>query len=137
RSRVARQALTESLVLSTAGGLLGFALGWAGARALLAMQPTGMLPINDISIDYRILAFAILITTLSGIVFGISPAVIATRQSPAQALNAGGRTFTGGRVRRWGRHLVLAEVALAVMLTVGAGLLLRSYERLSKVEPGF
>jgi predicted permease len=137
RGRVARQALTESLVLSSIGGLTGFAIGWAGARALLTMQPTGMLPVRDISVDYRVLAFAILVTTISGLLFGMAPAVISTKQSPADALNASSRTFTGGRVRRWGRHLVVAEVALAVMLTVGAGLLLRSYQALSNVPPGF
>ena len=137
RARVARQAITESLVLSTAGGVAGFALGWAGARALLALQPEGMLPVADIPLDYRVLLFAALLTTVSGLVFGLAPALIATRQAPADALNAGGRTFTSGKVRRWGRHLVAAEVALAVMLTIGAGLLLRSYDNISRVEPGF
>jgi predicted permease len=137
RSRVARQALTESLVLSVAGGAAGSILGWVGARLLLAMQPAGMLPVSDIAVDYRVLAFAIALTMVSGILFGVTPALIATRQSPADALNAGGRTLTGGRVRRWGRVLVVAEVAMAVVLTVGAGLLLRSYERLSRVPAGF
>jgi putative ABC transport system permease protein len=137
RARVAQQTITESLVLSTLGGLAGFAIGWAGARALLTLQPPGMLPVADIGVDYRVLGFAILLTTISGLAFGLAPALITTRQSPADALSSGGRTFTGGRVRRWGRQLVVAEVALAVMLTVGAGLLLRSYERLSRVEPGF
>ena len=137
RVRVARQALTESLVLSATGGIAGFALGWIGARALLAMQPEGMLPVTEITLDYRILFFAIALTAVSGILFGMAPAVMATRQSPAQALNSGGRTVTSGRARRWGRFLVVGEVALAVMLTVGAGLLLRSYDRLSKVPPGF
>jgi putative ABC transport system permease protein len=137
RTRVARQALTESLVLSAFGGAAGFAIGWAGSRALLAMQPPGMLPVSDIGVDYRVWLFAILLTTVSGLIFGMAPAMIATRQSPASALNSGGRTFTAGRTRRWGRYLVVTEVALAAMLTVGAGLLLRSYERLAKVEPGF
>ena len=138
RSRVARQALTESLTLSVVGGVLGVALGWAGARALLALQPAGLLPVTDVDIDYRVLAFAIGLTTLSGLFFGVAPALNATRQSPADALNAGGsRTVTGGRVRRWARQLVMAEVALAVLLTVGAGLLLRSYEKVSRVDPGF
>jgi predicted permease len=137
RRRVAQQALTESLVLSSVGGLAGLALGWAGARALLAMQPSGMLPVTHIALDYRVLLFAVALTSISGLLFGMAPAMIATRQSPAEALNAGGRTFAGGRVQRWGKHLVVAEVALAVILTVGAGLLLRSYDRLSKVAPGF
>jgi putative ABC transport system permease protein len=137
RTRVARQALTESLVLSAFGGAAGFAVGWVGARALLALQPEGMLPVSDISVDYRVWLFAILLTTMSGLIFGMAPAMIATRQSPASALNSGGRTFTAGRTHRWGRYLVVAEVALAGMLTVGAGLLLRSYDRLSKVETGY
>ena len=137
RARVARQALTESLVLSTIGGAAGFALAWVGARALLTLQPTGMLPVTDISLDHRVWLLALALTTLSGLVFGMAPALFATRQSPADALNSGGRAIAGGGMRRWARQLVVAEVALAVMLTVGAGLLLRSYERLSKVPAGF
>ncbi|HMC55156.1 MAG TPA: ABC transporter permease [Gemmatimonadaceae bacterium] len=137
RARVARQALTESLVLSGAGGLAGFGLGWLGSRALLQMQPTGMLPVSEIGIDYRVLGFAVIVTTLSGLLFGLAPTLATTRQAPAEALNAGGRTFTGSGARRWGRVLVMAEVALAVMLTIGAGLLMRSYEQLSRVPPGF
>ena len=137
RARVARQALTESLVLSTVGGAAGVALAWVGARALLATQPAGMLPVTEISLDHRVWILALALTTISGLLFGMAPALFATRQSPAEALNSGGRALTGGGMRRWARHLVVAEVALAVMLTVGAGLLLRSYERLSRVPAGF
>ena len=137
RARVAQQAITESLVLSALGGLAGFALGWAGARGLLTLQPPGLLPVTEVGVDYRVLAFTIAVTTLSGLAFGLAPAMIATRQSPSDALTSGSRTVAGGGVRHWGRHLVVAEVALAVMLTVGAGLLLRSYASLSKVDPGF
>ena len=137
RRRVAQQTITESLVLSSIGGLAGFAIGWLGARGLLALQPEGMLPVTDIAVDYRVLAFTIGLTTISGLAFGLAPTMIATRQSPADALNASGRTFTGGRVRKWGRRLVVAEVALAVLLMVGAGLLLRSYRNVSSVAPGF
>ncbi|HJU73549.1 MAG TPA: ABC transporter permease [Gemmatimonadaceae bacterium] len=137
RARVARQALLESLVLSFMGGAAGLLLGWLGARALLAMQPKGLLPVSDVAVDYRVLAFATALAVVSGLLFGTIPALNATRQAPAEALSAGGRTFTGSRVRRWGRYLVVAEVALTAMLTVGAGLLVRSYDRLSKVDPGF
>ena len=137
RGRVARQALTESLVLSGIGGAAGFAIGWMGARALLAMQPPGMLPVTEIALDYRVWLFALGLTTMSGLLFGVAPALFSTRQSPAAALSSSGRTYTGGHMRRWGRQLVVTEVALAVILTVGAGLLLRSYDRLSKVEAGF
>jgi putative ABC transport system permease protein len=137
RQRVAQQTITESLVLSSIGGLAGFAIGWMGARALLALQPAGMLPVTEISVDYRVLGFTIGLTTISGLLFGLAPALIATKQSPADALNASSRTVAGGKVRRWGRQLVVAEVALAVMLMVGAGLLLRSYRNVSNVQPGF
>jgi predicted permease len=137
RSRIVKQALSESLVLSAIGGAFGLGIGWVGARALLAIQPQGLLPVTDITVDWRVLLFATALTAASGILFGLAPAVIGTRQAPAEVLNSGGRTFAGGYVRRWGRYLVVAEVAVAVLLTVGAGLLLRSYRQLSLVPPGF
>ncbi|MDQ3998265.1 MAG: ABC transporter permease, partial [Gemmatimonadota bacterium] len=137
RARVARQALTESLVLSAVGGAAGVALAWAGAHALVATQPTGMLPVTEITLDHRVWLVALALTMVSGLLFGMAPALFATRQSPAEALNNGGRATAGGGMRRWARQLVVAEVALAVMLTVAAGLLLRSYDRLSKVPAGF
>ena len=124
-------------VVSASRGNHGQALAWAGARALLTLQPSGMLPVSDITLDLRVWLLALGLTTLSGLVFGLAPALFATRQSPADALNSGGRATAGGGMRRWARQLVVAEVALAVMLTVGAGLLLRSYDRLSKVPAGF
>jgi putative ABC transport system permease protein len=137
RGRVARQALTESLVLSGVGGILGTVLGWFGAKALLTLQPAGLLPVSNITLDYRVLGVTTLLVAVSGALFGVAPALIATRQAPAMALASTGRTITGGRVRRWGRYLVVAEVALAVVLMVGAGLLVRSYDRLSRQDPGF
>ncbi len=137
RRRVAKQAMTESLVLSAVGAALGAALGWIGARALLAIQPAGMLPVTDIPLDLRVLAFTVLVATISGLAFGVAPALMATRTSPSAALSSGGRTLAGSRVQGWGRHLVVAEIALAVLLTVAAGLLVRSYDRLSNVPPGF
>src|SRR5262245_11303889 len=107
RGRVARQALTESLVLSAVGGAIGSLLGWAGAKVLLTMQPAGLLPVNDISVDLRVLSLSTLMVAISGVIFGVAPALIATRQAPANALNAGGRTFTGGIARVWARRLVV------------------------------
>jgi predicted permease len=137
RIRVARLALTQSLLLSLLGGLAGLALGWAGARSIIALQPEGMLPVTDIPLDARVALFAIGLTTISGILFGFAPAIIATRQSPAEALSAGGRSVAGGGVRRWARQLVVAEVALAALLLVGAGLLVRSYRNVANVPAGF
>ena len=137
RLRVARLALTQSLLLSLMGGLTGLALGWAGARALISLQPSGMLPVTDIPLDWRVWLFAIGLTAISGVAFGLAPALMATRQSPADALNAGGRSVMGGRTHQWARQLVVGEVALAALLLVGASLLVRSYRNVASVPAGF
>jgi predicted permease len=137
RLRVARLALTQSLMLSFVGGAAGLLLGWAGARALIRLQPDGMLPVTTIPLDLSVAVFAIGLTTVSGLVFGLAPALMATRQSPAEALKAGGRALTGGGARRWARQLVVSEVALASLLLVGASLLVRSYRNVASVSPGF
>jgi putative ABC transport system permease protein len=137
RLRIARLALTQSVVLALIGGMIGLGLGWIGARALIALQPEGMLPVTDIPLDYRVWLFALGLTTVSGIVFGLAPAIMATRQEPAEALNAGGRAIAGGGARRWARQLVIGEVALASLLLVGSSLLVRSYRNVAAVPAGF
>ncbi len=138
RMRLARQALTESLVLSILGGIAGLVTAWAGVRALGAIQPKEMLPVNIAGIDWRILLFLVVVTTVCGLAFGIAPALWAQRRQPSDALHEGGRSSSDGtRMRRWGHVLVISEVALALMLTVGAGLLVRSYAALRRVNPGF
>jgi putative ABC transport system permease protein len=137
RMRVVRLALTQSLLLSLIGGVIGLFIGWIGARALIQLQPTGLLPVTDIPLDSRVWFFAIALTTVSGIVFGLAPALMATRQSPADALNAGGRAIAGGGARRWARMLVVGEVALASLLLIGASLLVRSYRNVAAVPVGF
>jgi putative ABC transport system permease protein len=138
RRRIVRQALTESLVLSGIGGLAGLATGWAGTRALVALQPEGMLRVRDFGVDWQVFGYVLALTTLSGLLFGIAPAIAGGRRMPADALREGGRSGTGGRrMRRWGDALVVGEVALALMLTIGAGLLVRSFWVLRHVHPGF
>jgi putative ABC transport system permease protein len=138
RSRIVRQAITESLVLSALGGMAGVALGWAGTRAVVAMQPEGMLRVRDFGIEPAVLAYVVAITTISGLLFGLAPALWNGRRMPAEALREGGRSGIGGRrMRRWGNGLVVAEVALTLLLTVGAGLLVRSFWQLTHVDPGF
>jgi predicted permease len=138
RLRLVRQALTESLVLSLIGGAAGLALGWWGTRALVALQPPEMLRVREFGVDWSVLAFVVAITTASGLLFGIAPALWSSRRIPAEALREGGRTGSEGRrIRRWGDSLVIGEVALALMLTVGAGLLVRSFWQLQQVNPGF
>jgi putative ABC transport system permease protein len=138
RPRLVRQALTESLVLSGLGGLAGLGLGWAGTRALAALQPAGMLPVVNVGVAWGVLVYVLAITTASGLLFGIAPAVWRGRRAPAEVLKEGDRGGSpGGRIRRWGSALVVAEIALTLLLTVGAGLLVRSFWRLEHVDPGF
>ncbi len=138
RGRLVRQALAESLVLSALGGAAGLALGLWGTRILVAMQPAGMLPVRDIGVSWSVLAYVLLITTASGLLFGIAPALWSGRRAPVDVLNDGGRGGSEGRrMRRWGDTLVVVEVALALLLTLGAGLLARSFAELRNVDPGF
>jgi len=136
RGRLARQLLTESLLLASCGGALGVVVAEAGARALLLLSPPGLPRLNAISIDASVFLFALMLTTLIGIVVGLVSNLqasrtdlhAATRQSSARA--TGSRTWTR-------RALVVTEVSLAVVLLVNAGLLLRSMKHLFAVDPGF
>ena len=134
RWRIVRQLLTESIILSLAGGLLGvLAARWA-VTGLLALAPRDLMRPANIEVDLRILLFAIGLSGLTGIVFGLAPSLISSRIRLAEALNDGSRSSTSsGRLRAW---LVGAEVALSVMLLAGAGLLFRSLVGLQKVDPG-
>src|SRR6185436_5192801 len=127
RRRLVRQALTESLVMSLVGGLAGIALGIWGTRALQAMQPAGMLRVSHFDFDWIVFGYVLAVTTVSGLLFGIVPALWSSRRSPQDALKEGGRGGSQSRrMRRWGERLVIGEVALALMLSVGAALLVRS-----------
>ena len=138
RGRIVRQAMTESLVLSLLGGAAGVALGWWGTQALAALQPPRMLRVDDFPMDWRVLGFVFAVTTTSGLLFGIVPALWSARRQPGDALREGGRSGSQGRrSRRWSEGLAVAEVAIALLLTVGAGLLVRSYRELLRVDPGF
>jgi len=138
RRRLVRQALTESLVMSVLGGATGVALGWWGTRALQAIQPAGMLRVSRFEFDWVVLGYVLAITTVSGLLFGIAPALWSSRRLPLDALKEGGRGGSESRrIRRWGERLVIGEVALALMLSIGAGLLVRSLLRLQQVDPGF
>ena len=138
RRRLVRQALTESLVMSFVGGVAGVALGWWGTKALQAIQPAGMLRVSRFDFDWTVLGYVLLITTLSGLLFGLAPAIWASRRLPQEALKEGGRGGSQSRrMRRWGERLVIGEVALALLLSIGAGLLVRSLLELERVDPGF
>jgi len=136
--RLTRQMLTESLVLSSLGGAAGFALAWFGTRAITALAPERTLPDSGIHIDWSVLAYTLVITTACGVLFGIAPALWSARRAPGDALKEGGRgPHEGRRVRRWGETLAVAEIALALTLSSGGGLLVRSLWRLAHVPPGF
>jgi predicted permease len=138
RARLVRQALVESLVLSAIGGCCGLALGWAGTRTLVRLQPAGLLRVHDFGVEPRVLLYVLGITVASGLLFGLAPALWLRRRDPATVLKDGGRGAGQGlRARRWGEWLVIGEVALAVLMTVGAGLLARSFWQVRRVDPGF
>jgi putative ABC transport system permease protein len=138
RIAIIRQLLVESLLLAGAGGLLG-ALGalW-GVQWLSKLVPESLSKLQSVSIDTRVFIFTLGVTVLTAVVFGAVPAFHASRSKPGETLNEVGRDAAGGMSGRYVRRvLVVAEVALAVVLLVGAGLLIRSFQRLRNVDPGF
>jgi putative ABC transport system permease protein len=137
RGRIVRQTLAEAVLLAGVGGAIGVATGAAAIRALTALQPAGSLRLNDVTLDGRVLAFALVVTLASGILFGLVPALRGARIDAGATLKEGSRTTGGRGTRRVGQLLVVSEVALALMLVIGAGLLLRSFVSLRQVDPGF
>lgn len=137
RMRLVRQAITESLVLSSLGGAAGLLVGWLGTALLASMLPSGILRVSEFGIDWRVLAFVLLVITGSGLLFGLAPALWSAGRFPGEALRDAARGTASGRTRRWGNALVVGEVALALLLSVGAGLLIRSFMELQRVDPGF
>jgi len=137
RARVVRQLLTESVALSIAGGIAGLLLAWWIVPALLALAPEGRIPrLDSIRMDTGVLAFALGVSLITGIAFGLAPAARSARTSTRHSLVPAGRTF-GQPHDRTRAALVVAEIALALVLLAGAGLLLRSFIRLTSVDPGF
>jgi putative ABC transport system permease protein len=133
--RLIRQLLTESLFLAALGGAAGMAVAWLGVHALVALSPPGLPRAGAIAVDGSVFAFGLIVTTLIGLAVGLIPALQAAREDPNRDLQRGSRrTAGGGRTRS---TLVIAEVALALVLLVSSGLLLRSVERLFAVAPGF
>ncbi|MEZ5319943.1 MAG: ABC transporter permease [Vicinamibacterales bacterium] len=135
RGRLVRQLLTESVLLAVAGGVTGLALGAAGLQLLVAVAPPDLPRLAAIGIDGRVFAFTALLALATGLVFGVAPAWQTARTDPGAALKEGGRGASAGG-RGFRRALVVAEVALAVMLLVGAGLMVRSLVRMQQVDLG-
>jgi predicted permease len=138
RLRLMRQLLTESLMLSMLGGLLGLLFGWWAKDFLLRMNPSGTsLSEVDLSLDLRVLGFTMLLSILTGIIFGIAPALRATRVNLSSGLKDEGRSQSSGSRGRLSRALIVAQVALSVVLLIGAGLFVRTLRNLKTVEVGF
>jgi putative ABC transport system permease protein len=138
RGRLIRQLLTESTVLAGAGAVIGLLLAWWGTRALIAAQPAGMPRIDEIGIDRTVLLFTAAVALLTGLLFGTLPALQVTGGRMMQALRESGRgALSGIRGQHIRATLVIAELALAVVLLAGAGLLIRSFLHLTRVETGF
>ncbi|MGH7460562.1 MAG: ABC transporter permease [Longimicrobiales bacterium] len=138
RMRLLRQFLTEGVVLSLIGGALGLLLGYAGARLLIATNPDGIPRASAIGIDGTVLLFTLGTSVITGLVFGIAPALHLTNRSVTRSLRDGsGRATAGSGRLHIRRLLVIGEVALAVVLAVGSGLMLRSFSELLEVDPGF
>lgn len=142
RARIARQLLTESILLSFAGGILGLALGFVGVRALLAVSPAGLPHIGEdgsaIGVDWRLLVFTLVISLVTGILFGLFPALRASRTDLNSTLKeSSNRSGTGFRQGRTRSLLVISEVSLALVLLIGAALLIRTMIALHGVGPGF
>jgi putative ABC transport system permease protein len=138
RGRVVRQLLTESVLLSLGGGILGLVIAWSSLGPLLKLSAGTVPTVFDVSLDPAVLAFTLVMSIVTGLIFGIAPAMRTTKQDLRGTLNEGSRGSTAGP----GHHrlrgaLISAEIALAVLLLVGAGLLLRSFSRLQEVPPGF
>ena len=138
RKRLIQQLLTESIVLSLAGGGIGVFVAFIGTRWLRASPPPGIPRLESLSLDGRVLLFTLLICILSGVAFGLVPAIGATRPNLSMALQEAGRGGEEGPRRRRLRNVfVVAEIAIAAVLLAGAGLLIRSFLRLGEVPIGF
>jgi putative ABC transport system permease protein len=137
RWAISRQLLTESAVLAAAGGVLGLLVTTLALELLQALHPSNLPRLGEIDVDGRVLAFTALTCLVTTLTFGLAPALQAVRNEPHRTLQAGGRSGTSKARQRVRSLLILGEVALSVVLLVGAGLLVRSFVALQQVQPGF
>ena len=139
RGRIVRQFLTESVMLALAGGVLGLLLAMWGVELLVALSPGNIPRLDEVGLDARVLAFTFGVSLVTGVVFGLLPALSASKTDLGESLKEGGsRGATTGRgTRRLRSSFVVAEIAIAVVLLAGAGLMIRSFIQVQAVDPGF
>ena len=137
RGRLVRQLLTENLLLAAVGGAAGLGLGVWALQAITALRPPDMNELQNVSLSRETLAFGFGVSLFTGLLFGLAPAIAATRTNLSEGLKQGTRSMGGIRGQAARRSLSVAEVALALMLLSGAGLLIRSYARLQAADLGF
>ncbi|HKR21613.1 MAG TPA: ABC transporter permease, partial [Pyrinomonadaceae bacterium] len=138
RWRLIRQFLTESVLLATLGGIVGLGIAYGGLILLKAFIPENISQAREISMDLKVLGFTFLVSVLTGVIFGLAPAVQAARFNQTETLKEGGRdSATGSSGKRIRGLLVMSEVAVSLVLLIGAGLLINSFLRLRNVDPGF
>jgi predicted permease len=138
RLQILRLALTESMLLALAGAAAGLGLAWGGVRLLVALAPTTIPRLSEVTVDLRVLGFTLLIAVLTGLLFGVLPALTVSRQPLADSLREGARGQSGSRRQLRGRALLVAgELGLAALLVIGAGLTIRSFLKLLDIDTGF
>ena len=138
RARIVRQLLTESILLALIGGAAGVTIAYVGMRMLLAAHPAGIPRVQDVGLDAGVLAFSLMLAVATGVVFGLAPALELSGTDLNRSLKEGGRTGTVGRARqRFRDSLAVAQMALSVVLLIGAMLLVRSFVQLRHVDLGF
>ena len=136
--RIVRGLLMESVMLGLMGGVVGIGLAYAGVRFLVAVGPSNLPRLDEIAIDARTLGFTLVLSVLSGLLFGLIPALKYTGRKSSLALNSAGRTISVSRERHRARNLlVVGQVAMALVLLMSAGLMIRTFSGLRKVDPGF
>ena len=138
RSQVVRLLLTESVVLALVSGVFGLAVAWAASRLLVTLRPVGLPRVEDVALDGTVLAATAVIAVITGVLFGLAPALQLSRPGLTDALKDGGRSGTAGRSRQIVRRgLVVFQMASSVVLALGAGLLIRSLIELNRIDLGF
>ena len=138
RQRLARQFLTEGVVIALAGGTLGMLVAWLGVEATRAWAPPSLGLVSEVSLNVGVLAFALVTTLGTVLLFALAPTLAATRVTAAESLKDGGRGATVSRARLRARQMmVIGEIALSVVLIVGGGLMIRTVQRIMSIDPGF